>query len=54
MDRVSGHSGGIWGMTRPVAPLQQNQLTNDRLFEAETKINDIMQPSEIYLQINRQ
>ena len=40
-------------MTRPMAPLEQNQLTNNRFFDTETNINDIMQPSKIYLQINR-
>ena len=46
-------SGGIWWMTRPMAPLEQNQLTNNRFFDTKTNINDIMQPSQIYLQINR-
>ena len=40
-------------MTRPMAPLEQNQLTNNRFFDTKTNINDIMQPSQIYLQINR-
>ena len=49
---VNSASGGIWCMTRPMAPLEQNQLTNNRFFDTETNIN-IMQPSKIYLQINR-
>ena len=40
-------------MARPMAPLEQNQLTNNRFFDTETNINDIMQPSKIYLQTNR-
>ena len=40
-------------MTRPMAPSEQNQLTNNRFFDTETNINDIMQSSKIYLQINR-
>ena len=40
-------------MARPMAPFEQNQLTNNRFFDTETNINDIMQPSKIYLQTNR-
>ena len=38
-------------MARPMAPLEQNQLTNNRVFDMETNINDIMQQSKVYLQI---
>ena len=36
-------------MARPMAPLEQNQLTNNRFFDTETNINDIMQTYLIFL-----